>query len=47
MALGFTSRMSLINYEGKPEIMDTIKKAKLAIEQFNEKKLYDKNTPTA
>lgn len=47
LALGFTSRQTVLNYEGKPQFMDTIKTAKLMIEHYNEKKLYDKNTPTA
>lgn len=32
LALGFTSRTSLLNYAGKPEFVDTIKRAKLRIE---------------
>jgi len=32
LALGFTSRQSLLNYSCKPEYMDTIKRAKLRIE---------------
>jgi len=32
LALGFTSRQSLLNYQYKPEYMDTIKRAKLRIE---------------
>lgn len=47
LCLGFTSRQSLLNYETKPEFMDTIKRAKLEIEHYNEKKLYDKSTPTS
>jgi len=47
LALGFTSRQAIINYEGKPAFVDTLKKAKLKIEQFNEERLYDKGTPTA
>jgi hypothetical protein len=38
--LGFCSRQSLIDYEGKDEYFDTIKKAKARIEQFNEEMLY-------
>jgi len=38
--LGFTSRQSLLNYEGyDPEFLDTIKRAKLRIEHFYEKLL--------
>ena len=47
IALGFNSRQSLLNYEGDKRYLDTIKKAKLMIEQYNEEKLYDKGTPTA
>jgi len=32
-ALGFSSRQTLLNYEGKPEFMDTLKRAKLYIER--------------
>ncbi len=44
-ALG-TNRQTLINYEDKEEFVDTIKKAKARIEQFNEEMLYNKNVPT-
>lgn len=33
LALGFNSRQSLLNYEDKEEFLDTIKKAKLKIEE--------------
>ena len=40
MALGFTSRQALINYEGySPEFFDTIKKAKMRVENDYEKAL--------
>lgn len=39
--LGFHSRQSLLNYEGKPEFVDVIKKAKLKIEACWEAQLYD------
>ena len=47
LALGFTSRQAILNYEDKLTFVDTLKKAKLKIENFNEYKLYDKGTPTA
>lgn len=40
LELGFTSRQALLNYEGKKEFQDTIKKAKLKIENYAERKLY-------
>lgn len=43
LALGFTTRQSLLNYEGKPEFVDTIKRAKSKIEQYAEERLYDKD----
>jgi hypothetical protein len=39
LALG-TYRQTLINYEGKPEFMDTIKMAKQRCENFAERRLY-------
>ena len=41
-----TYRQTLMNYEEKDEFFDTIKKAKQKIENFAEKKLYDKDVPT-
>lgn len=41
LALGFTSRQSLLNYEDKPEFVDIIKKAKLRVEQNYEECLRD------
>ncbi len=40
-ALGFTSRQALLNYQGKPEFVDTITRAKLYIEQYTEERLFD------
>lgn len=45
VALG-TNRQTLLNYEGKPKYVDTIKKAKAVIEAFNEELLYSKDVPT-
>lgn len=44
-ALG-TNRQTLINYEGKDEFVDTIKRAKARIELFNEELLYNKDVST-
>ncbi len=41
--LGFTSRQALINYEEKPEFVDTIKRAKLRIEMAYEESIHGKN----
>ena len=43
--LGFASRQSLLNYQCKPEFVDTIKKAKLRCEEYQEEQLViGKNT---
>jgi hypothetical protein len=41
LALGFTSRQALLNYEGKEEFVDTIKRAKARVERYSEERLYD------
>lgn len=43
LALGFTSRQALLNYQGKEEFVDTITRAKTVIEQYAEERLYDKD----
>ena len=43
LALGFSGRQALLNYEDKPEFMDTIKRAKSRIEQYAEERLFDKD----
>ena len=43
LALGFNSRQSLLNYQGKQEFMDTITRAKAKVEQYAEERLYDKD----
>lgn len=43
LALGFTSRQALLNYEGKEEFVDTIKRAKAKVEQYAEERLFDKD----
>lgn len=43
LALGFTTRQGLLNYEGKPEFVDTIKQAKSRVERYAEERLYDRD----
>ena len=43
LALGFTSRQSLLNYQAKDGFMDTLTRAKLRIEIYNNERLYDKD----
>lgn len=43
LALGFTSRQALLNYQAKPEFVDTITRAKARVEQYAEERLYDKD----
>lgn len=43
LALGFTSRQSLINYQDEEKFVDVIKRAKLRIEIYNNSRLYDKD----
>lgn len=43
LALGFNSRQSLLNYQGKEEFVDTITRAKAKVEQYAEERLFDKN----
>lgn len=43
LALGFNSRQSLLNYQGKKEFVDTITRAKAKVEQYAEERLYDKD----
>ena len=42
-----TTRDLLIDYEGRPEFSDTIKKAKQRIEAYNEAMLYNRTASTA
>lgn len=42
LALGFTSRQALLNYEAKDEFVDTILRAKARVEQYTEERLFDK-----
>lgn len=43
LALGFTSRQALLNYQGKKEFVDTITRAKAKVEQYAEERLFDKD----
>lgn len=43
LALGFTSRQSLLNYQDKPEFVDTLTRAKLKIEEYANQRLYDRD----
>ena len=42
LALGFTSRQALLNYQAKEEFFDTITRAKAIVERYAEERLYDK-----
>ena len=43
LALGFSTRKSLLDYEGKKEFVNTITRAKSIVEQYAEERLYDKD----
>jgi hypothetical protein len=43
LALGFTSRQTLLNYADKKEFVDTITRAKMKIEEYAESRLFDKD----
>ncbi len=43
LALGFTSRQALLNYEEKEEFVDTVTRAKARVEKYAEERLYDNN----
>lgn len=43
LALGFTSRQALLNYQAKPKFVDTITRAKSQIEEYAEMRLYDRD----
>lgn len=43
LALGFSTRMSLLNYQGKKEFMDTITRAKSLVEAYAEERLFDRD----
>lgn len=43
LALGFSTRLSLLNYQDKKEFMNTITRAKSRVEQYAEERLFDKD----
>lgn len=43
LALGFTSRQALLNYQAKAEFIDTITRAKSRVEAYTEERLFDKD----
>lgn len=43
LALGFTSRLDLLRYQGKREFCNTITRAKSRVEQYAEERLFDKD----
>lgn len=43
LALGFTSRQALLNYQGKKEFVDTITRAKSRVEEYAESRLFDRD----
>lgn len=42
LALGFTGRQALIDYQNRPEFTDTVTRAKSMCEEYAERRLYDK-----
>lgn len=43
LALGFTNRQALLNYQAKREFVDTITRAKSRIEEYTEQRLFDRD----
>lgn len=43
LALGFSTRQGLLNYQGKKEFLDTITRAKAMVEQYTEERLFDRD----
>lgn len=43
LALGFTSRQALMNYQAKKAFVDTVTRAKTRCEEYAEQRLYDKD----
>lgn len=43
LALGFTNRQSLLNYQGKKQFLDTITRAKSRCEEYAESRLFDRD----
>lgn len=43
LALGFTSRQALLNYQAKREFVDTVTRAKSRVEAYAEERLFDRD----
>ena len=43
LALGFSTRQALLNYQDKEVFVDTVLRAKAKVEQYAEERLYDKD----
>ncbi len=43
LALGFTNRQALLNYQAKKEFVDTITRAKTMVEKYAEERLFDRD----
>ena len=43
LALGFSGRQSLLNYQSKAEFVDTIMRAKSRVEEYTEQRLFDRD----
>lgn len=43
LALGFTSRQAILNYQAKKEFVDTITRAKSRVEEYAESRLFDRD----
>lgn len=43
LALGFTGRQALLDYQARPEFADTVTRAKARCEEYAETRLYDRN----
>lgn len=43
LALGFSGRQALLNYQGRKEFMDTITRAKSRVEEYAESRLFDRD----
>ena len=43
LALGFTSRQALLNYQAKSRFVDTVTRAKARCEEYAEARLYDRD----
>lgn len=43
LALGFTGRQALLDYQARPEFADTVTRAKARCEAYAESRLYDKD----